>query len=346
MKNFFKFIIFIIIFIILYCFVFKILWIEKNPISYFYDEPKDSLDVIYIGGSNVHSHFNTVLAYNKYGFTTGCLSSSAQPFIAVQYLIKESEKRQTPNLYIIDISRVADSYSKIEEGAIRKVTDTMKFSKNKLDAINAHLNYSNIKKEDYINYYFSQFLYHDIWKQPWVISFNLGLDKSYYKGYKMSYDNLVRQKQIKSDYSNDIIELPEENKIVLQKLLNYIKKENLNVLFIVPKRLYKLEENKKINDAMSIIEENKYNVLNFNLVNDFDVDYSKDFLDFAHLNVYGATKFTLYFSDYLSKNYELPDHRKDKNYLSWEEEYNQLKVNFKKLSGKNFDSLLENNMNN
>ncbi len=80
--------------------------------------------------------------------------------------------------------------------------------------------------------------------------------------------------------------------------------------------------------------------MNFNLVNDFDVDYSKDFLDFAHLNVYGATKFTLYFSDYLSKNYELPDHRKDKNYLSWEEEYDEFKVNFKKLSGKDFDSLL------
>ena len=59
MKKVIKIIIFLIIFYFLLVNIFKILWLDKNSIGYFHDEPKNSLDVVYIGSSNAYIHFNT-----------------------------------------------------------------------------------------------------------------------------------------------------------------------------------------------------------------------------------------------------------------------------------------------
>ncbi len=115
-----KSIIFIAIFIIIFYFISKLLWILPNAISDFYKEPKDSLDVIYIGPSNVYVHFNSTLAYHLYGYTTGILSSSAEPFIFSKYLIKEAQKYQQPKLYIIDLSRATDIIEPMEERCIKE----------------------------------------------------------------------------------------------------------------------------------------------------------------------------------------------------------------------------------
>ena len=63
-------------------------------------------------------------------------------------------------------------------------------------------------------------------------------------------------------------------------------------------------------------------------------------LNFAHLNVYGATKYTLWFSKYLKENYELPNHKNDVNYSSWSSEYDRFKDNFKKITDKDFNEIL------
>ena len=151
MKHLLKSILFLLIFVVLFCYTFKILWISENSVSYFYDEPKNSLDVIYLGSSNAYIHFNSVLAYDLYGYTTGILSSPSQPIPLIKYLIKESQKYQTPSLYVIDITMFGYSLSSLTEGEIRHGIDTMKFSQNRIDAINNLLSYTNIKKKDYIN---------------------------------------------------------------------------------------------------------------------------------------------------------------------------------------------------
>ena len=160
-KKIIKIVMFLFVFCILFYYVSNVLWINKQPIAYFYKEPKDSLDVVYVGASNVYQQFNAPLAYYLYGYTTGILSSSEQPFPTIEYLIKESEKYQSPELYVIDITRVIDDLGNLKEGAIRKTTDFMKFSKNRIDAINKLLKNIGTKKSEYINYYFSFFMYHN-----------------------------------------------------------------------------------------------------------------------------------------------------------------------------------------
>ena len=344
-KNIIKIIIFIIILFSILYFVIKILWMELYSMAYYlYDEPQDSIDIVYVGASNVFDHFNSVLAYNEYGYTVGLLSTQSQPFFLIKNCIIESKKYQNPDLYIIDIAKVADNIDDITGEKIRKTTDCMKFSKNRIDAINEALSHKkNIDKKEYINYYFSFLMYHNRWKDMSMRDFKwnaFGKD-ILYKGYILNDKNIAINPQEKYIWSDKTNNLKEENKQILMELIDYIKSNNLNVLFVAPIRIYEEEIASEINDAINIIEANKFKVINFNMMNDLNIDFSTDFIDYAHLNVYGSTKYTLYFSKYLHENYELENHKNDKNYISWENEYQRFKKDFLQITNKNFDELLQ-----
>ena len=199
MKKVIKSIIFLLILCIFFYNIINIFWLEKNSISYFYEEPKNSLDIAYIGSSTVFCHFNSVLAYDLYGFTTGILASPAQPFILTKYVMDECEKYQKPKLYIIDIYQLASELNKYyEEVNLRDVTDAMKFSRNRTNAIKAFLepldlgeNNPNYKSGDnYINYEFSFLLYHNMWKHLSNKNFVGSLDL--YKGFLCQKNSLKK----------------------------------------------------------------------------------------------------------------------------------------------------------
>ena len=183
MKKIIKSFLFLLILAIILICIFLVCHIGRNPITEFYKEPKNSLDIIYLGGSNAFMQFNPSLAYKEYGFTTGMLSFESQPFIATKYLIEEAKKYQKSKLYIIDISKIAEDYSELDEVKIRKVTDSIKKSENRTNLINKILSYTDIPKENYINYYFDFLAYHDIWKSPMVILYNIFGNKIFYKGF-------------------------------------------------------------------------------------------------------------------------------------------------------------------
>ena len=113
------------------------------------------------------------------------------------------------------------------------------------------------------------------------------------------------------------------------------------MIFVVPERYFDETFQAKINDAVNIIENNNLKVINCNTLEELNnIDFNIDLQNAHHLNVYGSTKYTLWFSKYLKENYNLPDHRNDVRYSSWDSEYKRFKDNFKKITDKNFDDLL------
>lgn len=341
MKKIAKMVIFLLIFTGIWNYVFDILGLIKNSISYFYDEPRNSLDVVYIGSSNANTAFNTVLAYNEYGFTTGMLSTESQSFINVKHLIIEAEKYQNPEVYIIDIAKLADDLRYIAEDT-RKTVDSMKFSANRFNAINELLQYTNIPKNEYINYYFSYLLYHNQWKNISVVNFHNYENwwDIYYKGFLFNSFTAEIEPQEKFIWSNESFELQEPNKSVLFDLINYIKENDLKVLFVLPARYFWFPELEMLSDSIKFLKDENFNVLNFNELDDFELDYNSDFYNESHINIYGATKYTLYLSKYLKNNYNLVDHRNDKMYKSWDKIYDKFKDDFYTTTKKDYQKLV------
>ena len=135
MKKIIKCFIFIIIFCLLFHCIFEIFLVKNTGLAFYFEEPKNYYDIVYIGGSNVFAHFNSVLAYDLYGYTTGLLSANSQPFSITENLIEESKKYQNPKLYVIDISRVGENLKEIELSSIRQFTDHLKFSNEKFEIL-------------------------------------------------------------------------------------------------------------------------------------------------------------------------------------------------------------------
>ncbi len=336
MKKVIKATLFLIIFVILFIEVFNTLWLRKTSISYFYEEPKNSMDVAYIGSSNVIAHYIPTLAYKEYGFTTSIYATYSQSFDTIKYFIEEVRKYQNPKLYIIDIAQIINEHKNIDSGEIRTGADSMKFSLNRIKLINKKLSHYSVPYTDYINYYFSFNLYHNRWKD--ILSGDLkNENENLYKGY--TFNDKI-EPQISYKWVEDTRELPEYNHKELLDLLEYIKENDLNVLFVIPARIFNNTVARQLNEASKIIENKNYSVINFNNLEDYKIDYLKDFNDGGHLNIFGATKYTLYFGKYLKEKYNLSDHRNIYIYSSWEKEHIRLEENYKKIFKENYDYLI------
>ena len=337
MKRLIKISLFVFLFIVLWKLVFSFLTVQKNSIGLFYDEPKNSLDVMYYGSSSAYAFYNTTLAFSKYGYTTGMMSSDGQPFIALKYLIKEAHKYQKPKVDIIDIDCISFGVGDISEGDMRRVIDNMKLSKNRLDLTKRLLEYYKNGEIDELSYYLSFLYYHSSWKD---ISIEKIKPSKIFKGTLLSDMTVAISPQEEQEWIFDETPIGGDDLEVFLDLIKYVKDEKINAVFVIPKRILSSDVMKRLNYVTRIAKENDIEVINFNILDDFDVNYKTDFYNQSHLNTNGSTKYTLYLSNYLKSNYDLPDHRKDKKYESWNETYEKYKERYKELTSRDFESLL------
>ena len=336
MKKILKITFFVLILMVIWHGVFSILWLNDNGIKEFYSEPKNGLDIVYIGASNAYVHFNPVLAYHKYGFTTGMLSDGNQQPAAFKYLLEEAQKYQKPKVYLIDIS-YSFTYQRMET-AVRKVTDSLKPSLNRYKAINDLLQYTDVPKEEYINYHLSFLTYHNNWK---YVNINNFKNQIVFKGHLLSDETIAVKSYADHKWLEDKLPVPPEIDNIFDDLISYIKDKNLNVVFVLAPKIYSNESMGILNSITSKIEDNDLEVWNLKYLDNLNIDYEHDLYNDLHLNVIGATKFTDVFSKFLKEKYNLADHRNDKKYQSWDNEYARYKDFYYKLTKKNYDDLLK-----
>ena len=92
----------------------------------YYDEKTDSLDVVYIGQSNVYPFWSAPLAWEDYGITSFPLAIGAMPARSVKYMVEEGIKTQPNALYLINLNTFTDIYFEVSH--LHNVTDYMRFS--------------------------------------------------------------------------------------------------------------------------------------------------------------------------------------------------------------------------
>ena len=68
----------------------------------FQKETNDTIDVIFIGDSEVYSAYNPMQLYGDYGFTSYVLATSAQRLCDTYSILKSMYKTQTPEYIFIE----------------------------------------------------------------------------------------------------------------------------------------------------------------------------------------------------------------------------------------------------
>ena len=75
---------------------------DRRRLQGFYLEEKDSLDIVFLGASEVFSDFSSAQAYAEYGFTSYPFAVRSNPVFLWKYELEEILKRQSPQLIVVE----------------------------------------------------------------------------------------------------------------------------------------------------------------------------------------------------------------------------------------------------
>lgn len=306
---------------------------NKEIFNAFYAEEENTIDAVYLGTSASNRYFIGPYGYQSTGNTIFTLATMGMPLFFVPDLIEEVEKTQDPQLYIIELRWVLKDKDMITDAHIRRVTDSMKYSGNRIDAIDKALEFtegaegelSNIDDSPW-DYYIPVIKYHSRLETGDLTAGDIFLfnTKNRTKGYVTSPKTLQSAAQKEPVYSDGRSSLSEEAEQVLKDVLDYCDGLDKEVLFVMSPYSMKAGEAEKFNTAMDMVRERGYEVVDFNrpeMAQELGLDWERDFYNSKHVNFMGAEKYTEYLSRYIDENYDLPDHRGDGKYDSWDEAY-------------------------
>ena len=259
-------------------------------------EKENTIDVLVIGDSETYSAISPLEMYNEHGFTSYVCGTPAQRlYDSYNFLIKAMDK-QKPKVVVL------------ETNAIYRATSVYEFL------------IANVVK------LFPFFDYHDRWKQLSFRDLDASINYTYTdpnKGFKIN-SNVVPEKNW--NYMQDIhevSEIPESNLKYLKEIRKICNDNDKKLVFLSTPSIknwnYAKYEGIKEYATLNQIDYYDINIDKFDLV-----DWMRDTPDKGdHVNLRGAKKVTKYVGNILSDNYNLPDHRGDKNYESWDKDYKE-----------------------
>ena len=304
---------FILIFAVLFSFATFVLRNknEANIVLPFYDEPRDSLDIVFIGSSHLMCGIYPMELYDKYGIASYVFASSAQLLPQSYYQLQEALRYQSPEIVVVDVSGVIyDTKVGSNEYAHVQI-DNMSFSPLKYQAI-----FDLFEKNEISEYVFNIIRFHSRWKE--VTSEDYKKVTSVTKGAYISTDCTPAEPNAEypPDYKMEVYPTAEE---YLRKIIELCMDEEITpILFNTPA----LEENNSIprcNTVKDIAAEYGIDFIDLNQMTDeIGFDTASDYRDRYHCNASGAMKVTTYFGDYISQHYDIPDRRGDPDYSEWD----------------------------
>lgn len=302
----------------------------KERFNCFYEQEDDTMDAIFIGASGIDRYWVAPQAYEDTGITVFNFTSSSLPVVTIKYMIKEALKTQDPELLIIDLRTTYKSPDGIAETFIRRVTDNMKWSENRLDCIDASLDYlrkaDNEIDEDDPSWYFSFLKYHSRWAGG-ITTRDLvdPAPSTDYMGYAAHQPNIYKMKDLGDvEPVTDREPLDPDTEDLIVDLCEYLDTLDQEVLFIETPNAPIYDEEVRINTAKDLVASMGHEVLDCQderIYEEMGLDFSTDFYNAGHTNIVGALKFTKWMQEYLIENYDLPDRRGDERYSAWESSY-------------------------
>lgn len=297
----------------------------------FYAEPKDSLDVIYLGTSYIRNGISPMEIWNDYGITGYVRASAQQAPVVSYYLMKEAFKTQSPKIVVYEASMIVQGETSesnnydIREEKLHEAIDYMKFSKEKLELVNEIVRNSNIP---YLGLLSPVYRYHDRWADLTEKDFEQdpGIKPYAYKGQYPAlnaapfseYSDYMKKGEQKEDAYFD------QTTIEYISKLNELCKENGAQLVLVHLPNIAWDDNK------------------YNLVTEFAGSEEIPYLDYSsnelrlkigydpttdscdgglHLNMDGAEKVSRHLGYYLANEFKIKDNRENPEYEQWNVDY-------------------------
>lgn len=324
---------------------------KKNPIKgmekakvIFYQLPRNSVDVIFLGSSHPQNVFIPQKLYNIYGITAYNLSTSQQSPIISYYWLKEAMKTQKPKVVVLDTFCMPSHRSKAaEEPHLRTPLENMSWGMVKIEAI--HKSCKKYKQLSELSFYLPNIRYHDRWKN---LDENDFLFKEFVIHNNFMGTEILRIKEVvkrqkfqpfkaeKSDadktedldqYAEKIAQLCAENKVEL-------------ILIKTPSKLWTLRDYYALKNFANKNNLPFYDMNLDKIYNQLGFNYNTDLYDsWGHANLQGAIKLTNFIGKILKEKYNLLPH-KSKPWEASKKAFDEANTDYKLQTEKNLNKYL------
>ncbi len=288
--------------------------------------PKGTVNAVLLGTSGIDRYWIPSQAYEEYGITVYPLSTDAFPAWLYKYAVDEALKYQDVDLLILDVRPFTLEKCEINDMDIRarRFIDVLPpFSINRIKSC-----FETMKIRDDVNksasrldlsYLFPIVKFHGKWSDDeFLVSENWSNTPHEYLGFHVIDNATVRPApQPTPEYAADnLIPLDKTIEKCLYDFLDYLKENELKVLFVDTPQVRMDIEIGRSNMIYKILEEEGFDCVHYYDENSestfsIDMDLKTDFYNEGHANFHGATKFTTVFAKYLVEHYDLPDRRND-----------------------------------
>lgn len=325
------FILKVICFFLLFLFLFYTASILFKPttryrriIAGFYSEPKDTLDMVYIGPSSVYKYWMPLKAYEELGFTSYTYSVGSMPSALIPVIIQAMPKYQSPKAIVVDIrGLVRDCIRKPKIEFYRRVIDSIPYDITRVKMIDYSLA-TTIPNENRNELLFDFSMYHTRWDEISDRSFAyafqpIRVETKGYERFGMNNEVFVYQDLYLFSDTQERKELTPQIATVLRDIIQAAKEAPCEVLFVNSPYNQNDTEHALLNTMGDYITSQGFEFINCNsLFDEMGLNISTDFYDANHTNVYGDQKFTAYMMKEFDERFDLPDHRGDAAYASWD----------------------------
>lgn len=224
--------------------------------------------------------------------------------------MKESLKYQKPKYFVLEILMTSIDYYYMSEGVNQDALDKMRFSLNKLGAINSSIE----NPSERISYYFNIIKYHSRWNELNSKDFKALLKSNIDENKGFTYLSGSNGFAYENDITNitEIKNISEKNEKYLIKIIQLAKEHNIELILVKTPYTIKDSDQMYYNYVEQLAKENNIRYINYNLMyNELNLNFEKDFYDAGHLNGEAAKKITVHFSNHLKKEFNIGDKKND-----------------------------------
>ena len=297
---------------------------STRRLELFYEEEKDSVDVMLMGASELTNGYSPGYAYENYGFTSYMYAMDFNRGTMYLSQLKEFLKYQDPQAIVVELFGflVPSTWEADSEVRFRMYVESMPFSLNKAQTI------LESPFDNKISYFVPLVKYHGelALAQERLAKLNdvkkalpdlkgMNTTSSIYEGEGDSGDA----------FDPATFKLNQKTEKALIEFVEYCDDEGLdNVIFVNFPRVLVDENNNSNTAALEKVEEilNRYGHELIDLQKEKErigLDVTHDFADTHHLNVYGQKKLTDYLGSRLVNEYKVkPKAQTAENQKKWE----------------------------
>lgn len=287
----------------------------SSKIEGFYALEPDSLDVVFLGTSATFFGINPSLLWREYGIPAYVFASSEQPIFFNYLYAQEAIRTQHPGIIVLDTHGIRYTYDYARSATNHLSLDDLPMSLNKLKAI-----FCYTPPEEWLEHLFPVIKYHSALN---ISTCNFGAaQEDPYLGYTPYWTCDVENDFQFQNRGVSRRALAEREEVAFRKLIELCRQEGVQLILANYPAALSSEDNERISEIIYIAETEGIPYLdmdNQTWTEENDYVATRDCQYVGHSNYLGAAKITRAIGAILSEQYNLPDHRGDNAYTSWED---------------------------